>query len=233
MNELVFFGELIFFLIAMLLTYKFFGKIGLYAFTVFAVLLSNVQVLMYINVFGVAATGGNALYASNSLVTDILSEKYGKKFAKTAVKLGFFAMVLWLSGTQLTMLYKPNTFDFISPALREVLSLAPRITIASLAAYLCAQLLDVQIYNYIWQKTGKTKKMLWLRNNGSTLTTQLVDTLVFTTIAFYGTVDAPTFISMMLTTYLFKAIVTISHTPFMYLSRRINPINELNGIEKA
>jgi hypothetical protein len=63
MNELVFFGELLFFLGAVLLAYKLFGRTGLYIFSVFGMLLANIQVLLFINLFGFEATGGNALYA--------------------------------------------------------------------------------------------------------------------------------------------------------------------------
>lgn len=226
MNELIFFAELIFFLGAVLLSYKLFGKTGLYTFTVFGMLLANIQVLLMINLFGLQATGGNALYASTFLVTDILSEKYGKKQANKAVIIGFFIMLIWLIGTQLTILYTPNDADFISPALKEFFSLVPRITAASLAAYVCSQFLDVKIYHLIWKKTGNSNKKLWLRNNGSTLISQLVDTTVFTFIAFYGTYETAIFTSIFLTTYVFKVIVALCDTPFIYIARKINPINE-------
>ncbi|PKM62510.1 MAG: hypothetical protein CVU97_05055 [Firmicutes bacterium HGW-Firmicutes-21] len=226
MNELIFFGELIFFLGAVLLCYKLFGKTGLYIFTVFGMILSSIQVLLFINIFGFEATGGNALYAATFLITDILNENYGKKQANRAVLLGFFTMLIWLGGTQITLLYIPNTADFISPALKDLFGLIPRITLASLLAYASSQLIDVQLYHIIWKKTGGGSKMLWLRNNGSTFISQLIDTAIFTTVAFYGAVETNVFISILLTTYLFKVIVAIGDTPFMYLARKIKPLNE-------
>ena len=225
MNELIFFGELVFFLASVLLCYKLFGKTGLYIFTVIGMLLSSVQVLLFINLFGFEATGGNALYAATFLITDILSENYGKKQANKAVVLGFLAMLIWLGGTQITLLYSPNDADFISPALRDLFGLVPRITVASLIAYTISQLTDVQIYHFIWKKTGGGGRLLWLRNNGSTFISQLIDTAIFTSIAFWGAVETSVFVSILLTTYLFKVIVALGDTPFMYLARRLKPLS--------
>ena len=77
------------------------------------------------------------------------------------------------------------------------------------------------LYHFIWKKTGDNEKWLWARNCGSTLTSQAVDTLVFTFIAFWGIYENGIFVSILLTTYLFKAIVAFCDTPFVYLARKI------------
>ena len=232
MNEVVFFAEFICFLGAVLLVYRWFGKTGLYIFSVFGMLLANIQVLMLVKIFGVITTGGNPLYASTFFITDLLNEKYGKKAANKAVVLGFVSLLLWLLGTRLTLLYMPHDSDTFFFALKPLFDRAPRILAASLAAYGCSQFLDVWLYNKIWSKTGSDKRYLWLRNNGSTLVSQLVDTVIFTFIAFYNTVDTSIFISIVLTTYLFKGITTIGDTPFIYLARRITPQNERKRNER-
>lgn len=68
--------------------------------------------------------------------------------------------------------------------------------------------------------------MLWLRNNGSTLISQAIDTVIFTTLAFWGTYPTNVFISILLTTYLFKAVVAVLDTPFIYIARKISPREE-------
>ena len=68
--------------------------------------------------------------------------------------------------------------------------------------------------------------MLWLRNNGSTLVSQAVDTVIFTFVAFWGVYPTGVFMSILITTYLFKAVVAILDTPFMYLARIIEPVKE-------
>lgn len=225
MNTLLFFAEMLFFLCAALCAYRFFGKTGLYAYSVFAVLLCNIQVCLSIDVFGMSATGGNAIYASTFLVTDILSERFGKKAANKAVLLGFFAMILWICGTQLTLLFAPNESDFVHGALEQVFSLLPRVSAASLAAYLISQTADVWLYHFIWEKTGKNKKYLWVRNNLSTLCSQLLDSCVFVFTAFFGVYETKVFVSILITTYVFKVVCALCDTPFMYLARRICPEN--------
>ena len=225
-NEWIFIITVLIYLGSVLLLYWIFGKNGLYAFAIFGTLLGNIAVCKMVDMFGFATTAGNVLYAATFLVTDILSEKYGKKDASRAVAYSFTIMILWLIGTQLILLFTPNANDYVNESLQVVFGLVPRITIASLAGFFCSQNLDVFLYHAIWEKTGNSKRMLWLRNNGSTLTSQAVDTVIFATLAFWGLYPTNVFISILLTTYLFKAVVALLDTPFMYLARKIVPLTE-------
>ena len=225
-NELIFILTVLIYLGSVLGLYKLFGKNGLYAFAVFSTLLGNIAVCKNIDLFGFSTTAGNVLYAATFLVTDILSEKYGKKHATKAVAYSFSIMLWWLLGTQLILWFTPNENDFINESLKVVFGLVPRITIASLIGYICSQNLDVFLYHFIWSKTGNSKKKLWLRNNGSTLTSQLIDTVIFTTLAFWGEYPTDVFFSILITTYVFKAVVALADTPFMYLARKIAPLSE-------
>jgi len=179
-----------------------------------------------VDLFGLSTTAGNVLYASTFLVTDILSEKYGKKDARKAVFYSFSIMLLWLLGTQLILWFTPNANDYINDSLKVVFGLVPRITIASLIGFICSQTIDVSLYHLIWKKTGDGKSKLWLRNNGSTLISQAVDTVLFTFLAFWGTYPTDVFFSILITTYLFKAIVALVDTPFIYIARKIRPVEE-------
>ncbi len=223
-NNLIFILTVLVYLGSVLLLYKFFGKSGLYAFAIFSTLLGNIAVCKCVDIFGLATTSGNVLYAATFLVTDILSEKYGKKEASRAVAYSFTIMVLWLAGTQLILSFEPNANDYIDASLKVVFGLVPRVTAGSLAGFIVSQNLDVFLYHAIWKKTGSGKTRLWLRNNGSTLISQLVDTVIFTFVAFWGVYPQNVFFSILITTYLFKAIVAIFDTPFMYLSRKIRPL---------
>ena len=225
-NELIFFITVLVFLGSVLLLYKLFGKNGLYAFAIFGTLLGNVAVCKNVDIFGAATTTGNVLYASTFLVTDILSEKYGKKDAAKAVAYSFSVMLLWMLGTQLILWFTPNANDYINDSLKIVFGLVPRITVASLIGFVCSQNLDVFLYHYIWSRTGDSRAWLWLRNNGSTLTSQLIDTVLFVCIAFWGVYPTGGFLSILITTYVFKAIVALLDTPYIYLARNIAPLNE-------
>ena len=225
-NELIFIITVLIYLGSVLGLYKLFGKNGLYAFAIFGTLLGNIAVCKNVDIFGVATTAGNVLYASTFLVTDILSEKYGKKEASKAVAYSFSIMVLWMLGTQLILWFTPNANDYINESLKVVFGLVPRITVASLIGFICSQNLDVFLYHFIWSKTGGSRAKLWLRNNGSTLTSQLIDTVIFTFIAFWGVYPTHVFLSILVTTYLFKALVALLDTPFMYWARTMSPLNE-------
>ncbi len=225
-NELIFIITVLVYIGSVLVLYKLFGKNGLFAYAVFATLLGNIAVCKCVDLFGLSTTAGNVLYASTFLVTDILSEKYGKQDAKKAVKYSFTIMVLWLIGTQMILLFTPNANDYINDSLSVVFGLVPRVTIASLIGFVCSQNIDVLLYHFIWKKTGEDKKMLWLRNNGSTLISQAVDTIIFTFLAFWGTYPNDVFFSILITTYVFKAIVAVIDTPFIYIARKITPREE-------
>ncbi len=225
-NELLFIASILFYLGSVLLLYKLFGKNGLFAFAIFGTLLGNIDVCKCIDLFGVSTTGGNVLYASTFLVTDILSEKYGKKEAAKAVKYSFSTMLLWLLGTQMILGFTPNANDYVDGSLGVVFGLVPRITIASLIGFVCSQNIDVFLYHFIWSKTGNSEKGLWKRNNGSTFISQAIDTLLFTTLAFWGVYPMKVFVSIVITTYVFKAAVAALDTPFIYLARRIRPMED-------
>lgn len=232
-NNLIFIGSILFYLGSVLALYKLFGKTGLFIFTIFSTILGNIQVCKCVDIFGFATTAGNVLYASTFLVTDILSEKYGKKEAAKAVQYGICITLLWIAGTQLTLLFTPNAVDRVDGSLKVIFGLVPRISAASLIGYASSQTFDVFLYHFIWEKTGGTEKKLWLRNNCSTLTSQAVDTVIFTFLAFWGTCPAPVFVSILLTTYFFKAVVALMDTPFAYLARKITPRDEADSDKKS
>lgn len=225
-NSIMFCVAVLVYLVAVVLAYKIFGKTGLYVFTAISAILANIQVCKNVDFFGLSSTAGNVLYAASFLVTDILSEKYGKKAAQKAVWIGLFTTVVFLIGTQELLALKPNESDIMDPAMKQLFGLVPRVAIGSIIGYACSQSIDVFLYHAIWKKTGDSKKMLWLRNCGSTLTSQAVDTVVFTTIAFYGVYPNNVFISILLTTYFFKAVVALCDTPFVYWARKIKTKEE-------
>ena len=113
-NELIFLLSVLVYLGCVVLFYKLFGKNGLYAFSVFGTILGNIAVCKCVDIFGLSTTAGNVLYASTFLVTDILSENYGKKEAQKAVKYSLATMILWIVGTQLLLWFTPNANDMVS-----------------------------------------------------------------------------------------------------------------------
>lgn len=221
LNSVLFFVAVVFYLSAVILAYRLFGEAGLYVFTAISAILANIQVCKNVDILGLSTTAGNALYAASFLVTDILSENHGKKAAKKAVYIGIFTTIVFLIGTQGLLRFTPNENDIMDASMQMLFGLVPRVAIASIVGYICSQTIDVTLYHFIWKKTGDNEKMLWLRNCGSTLLSQAVDTIVFTSVAFWGVYNIEVFLSILITTYLFKAIVAFCDTPFVYLARKV------------
>lgn len=203
---------------AIICAYRFFGKIGLYIWIPIATILANIQVLKMVDLLSIGVTLGNITYASSFLVTDILSENYGKKSARKAVFIGFFSLLATVIIMNIALQFKPNEFDFIQESLTNIFAILPRIALASLIAYGVSQLHDVWAYNF-WKNIFPEDKFLWLRNNASTMVSQLIDSVLFTFIAFWGLLPQGEFVQILITTYVLKWIVAAIDTPFLYLAQ--------------
>ncbi|ANU23135.1 queuosine precursor transporter [Planococcus donghaensis] len=224
-NEFWGLGFALFNFVLLLIMYKFFGKTGLFAWVAISTVLANIQVTKTIEIIGLTATLGNSLYASTFLATDILNEKYGKKEAKKAVWLGFSSLLIMVLVMQFGIKFIPADSDFAQSSLETIFGLIPQIAIGSMIAYLASQHLDVIIFEAL-RKIFPKDSQFWIRNNGSTLLSQLLDTLIFTSIAFWGVFPFDVWLQIFFSTYVLKFIVSILDTPFGYLAKMITPIDE-------
>lgn len=181
MNELLLIISLPLIYGSVLAAYKFFGKTGLFAWTVFATITANLEVLLLVDAFGIEQTLGNVLFASTFLVTDILSEKYGKKDAQLAVDLGVATSVGFIVLSRLWLCYTPAVNDWAMPSFQTIFTNTPRVMLASVLVFAIVQRFDVWLYHKWWdyskRKFGDSKRFLWLRNNGSTMVSQLLNTV--------------------------------------------------------
>ncbi|MGN1144885.1 MAG: queuosine precursor transporter [Acetatifactor sp.] len=225
-NEMLLAGSVLFIFGMVLVSYRFFGKTGLYCMSAVATILANIEVVLLINAFGMEQTLGNVLFAATFLITDILSECEGKQAANRAVFLGVFTSLFFLLLTQSWLLYIPSENDTMMGAVSAVFSNTPRMISASLVVYAVSQLFDVWLYHKWWAFTekrfGDRRSFLWLRNNGSTLISQIVNTLLFTLFAFWGTYDASTLCSIFLSSYVIYVFTSLLDTPAVYLARRMH-----------
>jgi hypothetical protein len=198
--------------------YRLFGKNGLYAWIGAATVLANIQVVKTIEIFGIVATLGNTIYATIYLTTDLLNEKYGEKEARKAVWFGFFTLVMSMILMQMALKFVPQQSDISQEALETIFGLMPRLALGSLTAYFVSQFLDVRLFSKL-KKAYPGRNQLWIRNNGSSLLSQLVDTLVFASIAFAGVYSWSVWWQIVLSTYLLKFIVSAASTPVIYAAR--------------
>ena len=224
-QELLWFGTIVLDLGCALIMFRIFGKQGLYGTVVISLLLANIQGPKLTEIFGLQTSMGVILYSSIYFATDLLSERYGKREAARAVLIGFSVSVIILIMTSISLLYLPSTnsstagmASSMHEATATLFDYSPRFVIGSLLAYLISQSFDVWIFHYIKNKTAG--KHLWLRNNVSTIISQGLDTLIYGLVVWWGVVDFKTAIALALSKYIFKVVIAVIDTPFIYMARR-------------
>jgi uncharacterized integral membrane protein (TIGR00697 family) len=155
-------------------------------------------------------------YPVTFLVTDIISEIYGKKRANRVVLAGLFASAFMLGIIMISNYAEATYWSPVDDAeFTKVFGFTFIAVAASLAAYLLAQLLDVQIFHF-WKRITKGKH-LWLRNNASTFTSQFVDTFtVLFLLCSFGVIEWKYFSGLLLNGYLFKILIAALDTPVIY-----------------
>jgi len=218
-NELLWILFVILDLSAVLLFFRLFGRQGLYLVMATSIIVCNIQVLKLVDLFGLPTTLGNILYAGIFFSTDLLSEVYGKKAARRGVWLAFCSLAAAVVYMWIALQFIPAPVDTVQPAMERIFAVMPRIALASIAAYLASQFHDVWAFHFWKEKTAG--RHLWFRNNASTLVSQLIDSVIFCLIAFAGELPLEIFMGILLTTYLFKLIVALADTPFLYLGRKL------------
>lgn len=222
-NEILWFLLLFINFFMICLMYKIYGKTGLFVYTAIAAIVTNIQVVVTLNLFSMSVTLGNITYASTFLITDILSEYHSKKDAAKAVMIGFASMII---GTILMFIVTLMTPDENGrqayESIKTIFSIQPRIILASVTTYLISQSIDISIFKFI-KGLLPSRKFLWIRNNGSTLLSQLLDNLLFNFLAFLGVFPIDLIIQIVISTYVLKVIVSLLDTPFIYLAAKLKP----------
>ena len=158
------------------------------------------------------------VYPVTFVITDTVSEVWGKKEANSIVWLGFIMNLVMTAFLLLGRVLPPAPFWEHQASYEAVLGAVPRIVAASMAAYLVSQFHDVWAFLFWRRVTGG--RHLWLRNNLSTMASQLLDSVIFISIAFAGTVEWAALATMMAGQYLVKLILALADTPFCYLAVR-------------
>ena len=156
-------------------------------------------------------------YPITFLITDLISEIYGKNKANQVVTSGIFASIFSLG-----IVYVANHVPAIegSPVddvlFTKVFGQTALAVLASMLAYLAAQYIDIQVYHF-WKKVTQGK-MLWVRNNFSTITSQAIDTLtVLLLLCFFEILPWNVFSKLFISGFAFKLFIALLDTPFLYL----------------
>lgn len=206
------------------LLYRLFGKAGLQVAIATAIILANLQGPKLTVIFGMQTSLGVIFYSSIFFATDVISENYGRAEANKAVRMGFAVSVIVLLMLSLALLYqpsdKPDTAIFsanIHNAFATIVDFTPRFVFGSLLAYYVSQSFDVWAFHKIKAVTGE--RLLWLRNNLSTMASQIVDTVIYSLVAWWGIVDLRTALLLGAAKYVFKLAIAIIDTVFIYWAK--------------
>lgn len=197
-----------------------FNLILLNSIFMIGLVMSNLFGGKIISVLGFTVAGAIITYPLTFLSTDIIGEIWSKQEANDCVKIGIIVQLIFLALGYLSLAIPPQEASkSLQQSLTVVLNQGLRMTLASLGAFSVSQFLDVFLFHKLKESCNGEKK--WLRNNLSTMTSQLVDTLIFITIAFYGVVD--NLPAMVLGQYVIKLLLALGDTPFFYFfTRRTN-----------
>lgn len=176
----------------------------------------------------ITLTTGLITYPITFLLTDIVCEVYGRRRANLMVMTGFFMSLMSLVLVQVALALpgapawsatNPNfpSVEAMQRAFESVFTLPGVLIFGSMTAYLAAQLLDVKLFHY-WKEVTQGRH-LWLRNNASTMTSQLVDTVIVNSIFLGFGLGLDWFVvaRIIVASYIFKLIIAALDTPFIYL----------------
>lgn len=180
-----------------------------------SLLIANVLSAKIVSFWGMVIPAAIVAYPLTFLMTDLIGEIWGKEQANKAVKLGFICQIASLVMIGLAILLPVAPFADNQAQFKSIMGQSFRVVAASLVAYYCSQSWDVWIFHKIRSMSTKHK---WIRNNVSTMTSQMIDTAIFITIAFIGVV--PNIWTMIISQYVIKVVYAALDTiPFYLLTK--------------
>lgn len=180
-----------------------------------SLLIANVLSAKIVSFWGMVIPAAIVAYPLTFLMTDLIGEIWGKEEANKAVKLGFICQIASLIMIGLAILLPVAPFADNQAQFKSIMGQSFRVVAASLVAYYCSQSWDVWIFHKIRSMSTKHK---WIRNNVSTMTSQMIDTAIFITIAFIGVV--PNIWTMIISQYVIKVVYAVLDTiPFYLLTK--------------
>ena len=196
--------------------------LGLTAIFVGSLVIAAVLASKIIAVGSLAVPAGVLAYCVTFVCTDVISELWGKEKAQKVVLSGFGAMVFVLVLIKAAVIWPAAPFWTGQQAFEAVFNLTPRIILGSLIAYLASQSFDVWAFHF-WKRLTRGR-FLWLRNNASTVVSQLMDSALFILIAFGGQMDV---VPLIIGQWVIKCAIAALDTGVVYgliwLIRRNQP----------
>lgn len=175
-------------------------------------------------IWGLHVSVGIFFFPFVMLTLDVIAEVYGKRMAKLFVLAGLVSTLLFIAYSFLSMAMPwAPAGDWVHSSYNTVFGISVRIAIASALAFIIGEYQDVVVFFFFRDKLKPTygTRFFWLRSNLSNLWSQLLDTVIFMTIAFYGVYATPLLIDLIISWWLFKVAAGVVFTPLSYLGIRI------------
>jgi hypothetical protein len=190
-------------------------------------MISNTTGVKLIQLGSFVFSGAIFVFPISYIFGDILTEVYGYRASRKIIWSGFVALILmafcyWLVGILPSAPFWQN-----QGAYEAILGAVPRIVLASMIAYFAGEFSNSFVLSKM--KVWMEGKHLWMRTIGSTIVGEGVDSIIFASIAFYGTMPLSALISLILSIYVFKVIYEILATPLTYLI--VNKLKKAEGID--
>ncbi len=216
MNELLFIFHTIVISIGALIA-LYLGQVALIAFVCLQCVLANLFVIKQITLFGFSATCTDAFTVGSVLGLNLLQEYFGRAITRTCIWINFFLLMFYAVVSQIQLAYVPNTYDTMQEHFLPILSVMPRIVIASFIVYFIAQWTDYALYGFLKRTLGD--RHLVLRNYVSIAFTQLIDTVLFSFLGLYGIIE--NIWQVIFISYVIKLVAIGIATPFVLFSKKI------------
>lgn len=176
--------------------------------------ISNIVAVKLWDFFGIAVDGGIVIFPITYILGDIIVELYGEKRANFIVWLGFLLNIVAVLIFLLVGILPAYEGWNVQESYEKILFFTPRIVVGSLIAYLFSGLINNKMFEKIRKKTGE--KHLWMRTLGSSFVAKIFDNIIFKTIAFYGLLSFPEFVSQLIFAYVASVVLEILLTPITY-----------------
>ena len=193
---------------------KLFICLAVYLVALFSANTLGVKIMPFI--FGTHLSVAVFSFPIVFMMTDVIGEVYGRKFARLFVLCGFIATFIFVLYSFLSIAMPWSAAaEWVHSSYDTVFGLSIRIAIASVVAFIVGEYQDVVAFFFVRDWLGE--KNFWLRANLSNLWSQLLDSALFMVIAFYGVYDTKVLVSIIITWWLYKVAIGILCTPFSYL----------------
>jgi len=216
MNEYLFISHIFVVLIFTLISLRL-GKYALFALICSQAIFANLFVLKQITCFSLSITCCDVFVISGTLGLNLMQEYYGAKIAKKAAVASFLLMIFFAAISKIHLLYIPNSFDTTHDSYYTILSQTPRILAASLFSFFVVQQIDIRLFGWIKKRFANLN--LSTRNTLSLITTQAIDTILFSFLGLYGLVE--NIYHIILVSFVVKVAVIFMSYPVTAISKKL------------